>query len=165
MQVLFRIRLPPDLVFSLTKPSPVATFAGRKLVTIFAIRPRRTSSPSVRLRLSITLPVRCARRLYELRLMYCPDFCIFAPASPNSTIADTEGEEVAWCTQPGHGTRIIPPGTFTGLQVLNNSNYIQYVGFVNQGNINIYPGDFGGELDPHGQDLVRCVQRALESCL
>ena len=96
--------------------------------------------------------------------MYCPDFCIFAPATPNSTISDTEGEEVTWCTQPGHGTRIIPPGTFTGLQVLNNSNYIQYVGFVNQANINIYPGDYGGELDPHGQDLVRCVQRALESC-
>jgi len=81
------------------------------------------------------------------------DFCVFAPASPNSTIADTEGEEVVWCTQQGHGGRGIPPGTFTGLQVLNNSNYIQFIGFVNQANINIYPGDFGGELDPHGQDL------------
>jgi len=81
------------------------------------------------------------------------DFCIFAPAQTNSTIADTEGEEVAWCTQPGHGTRIIPPGTFTGIQVLNTSQYIQIVGFVDQTKININAQDYGGELDPHGQDL------------
>lgn len=83
------------------------------------------------------------------------DFCFFAPQNPNSTIADTEGEEVTWCTSKGHGARGIPPGTFTGLQVLRNSNYLQFVGFINQANVNIQPGDFGGELDSGGQDNVR----------
>jgi hypothetical protein len=32
-------------------------------------------------------------------------------------------------------------------------------------NIDISPTDFGGELDPNGQDLVRRVQKALESFL
>jgi hypothetical protein len=81
------------------------------------------------------------------------DFCVFAPPQPNSTISDTEGIEVTWCSQPGHGTRLIPNGTFTGIQVLNNANYMQIVAFVNQENININAQDFGGELDPHGQDL------------
>lgn len=81
------------------------------------------------------------------------DFCLFAPSKPNSTIADTEGEEVAWCTKPGHGGRIIPPGTFTGIQVLNTTQYRQIIAFTNQVNIDISPTDFGGELDPNGQDL------------
>ncbi|KAH9986064.1 hypothetical protein BJV77DRAFT_1071137 [Russula vinacea] len=80
------------------------------------------------------------------------DFCLYAPGKPNSTISDTEGEEVAWCTTKQHGTRGIPPGTFTGLQVLRNANYLQFVGFINQANVNIQPGDFGGELDGGGQD-------------
>jgi len=80
------------------------------------------------------------------------DFCFFAPQNPNSTIADTEGEEVTWCVKKGHGARGIPPGTFTGLQILNNPNYVQIVGLINQANVNIQPGDFGGELDSGGQD-------------
>jgi len=81
------------------------------------------------------------------------DWCVFAPPEPNSTISDTEGIEVAWCTQHGHGSRLIPGGTITGIQVLNNANYMQIVAFTNQANININPQDYGGELDPHGQDL------------
>jgi len=80
------------------------------------------------------------------------DFCIWAPPTPNSDIADTEGIEVAWCTKKGHGTRGIPPGTFTGLQVLVNSNYVQYVGFINQPNVYMQANDSGGELDSGGQD-------------
>jgi hypothetical protein len=81
------------------------------------------------------------------------DFCLWAPSKPDSTIADTEGEEVAWCSQPGHGTRLIPAGALTGLQYLKTPDYIQIVGFIDQTKINIASGDYGGELDPHGADL------------
>ncbi|KAF9259392.1 hypothetical protein L218DRAFT_839055, partial [Marasmius fiardii PR-910] len=81
------------------------------------------------------------------------DFCLWAPSTPNSTIADTEGEEVAWCTKPGRGTRLIPSGALKGLQFMKTPDYIQVVGFIDQSLINIMHGDFGGELDPHGADL------------
>jgi len=80
------------------------------------------------------------------------DFCIFAPPQPNSTISDTEGVEVTWCAKEGWGSRVIPPGTFTGIQVLNNANYIQFVAFLDQTKVNIQAGDYGGELDMGGQD-------------
>ena len=94
--------------------------------------------------------------------MYCLDFAFFAPPQPNTNIADTEGIEVVWSTTTTHGSRVIPPGTFTGLQVLNTSQYIQYIGYINQANVYINASDYGGELDPGGQDEVRCVQRGLE---
>jgi hypothetical protein len=123
--------------------------------TTSAIRPLRTSSLSVRLGSSTTFLVRYTWRLFEVRLTHRPDFCLFAPATANETISDTEGVEVAWCTQPGHGTRIIPPGTFSGIQVLNTTQYRQIVAFTNQVNIDLTPTDYGGELDPRGQDMVR----------
>ncbi|KAJ7151120.1 hypothetical protein C8R46DRAFT_1043300 [Mycena filopes] len=67
------------------------------------------------------------------------DFCLWAPMKPNSTIADTEGEEVAWCTKPGRGTRLIPPGALQG-------EFPPVVGFIDQTYINIQAGDYGGEL-------------------
>ena len=94
--------------------------------------------------------------------MYYLDFSLFAPPQPNTNIADTEGIEVVWSTTATHGSRVIPPGTFTGLQVLNTSQYIQYVGYINQVNVNMNASDYGGELDPGGQDEVRCVQKRLE---
>jgi hypothetical protein len=81
------------------------------------------------------------------------DFCFWGPPVSNTPIADSEGYEVAWCTTKKHGTRLIPQGTLTGVQVLNNSNYIQIVAFINQVNVNLPANDTGGELDPHGQDL------------
>ncbi|KAK7046686.1 hypothetical protein R3P38DRAFT_3388420 [Favolaschia claudopus] len=81
------------------------------------------------------------------------DFCVWAPRDPNSTIADTEGEEVAWCTKPGRGTRVFPPGALQGVQFMRTPDYVQVVGFVDQTLINIMAGDSGGELDPHGADL------------
>ena len=78
---------------------------------------------------------------------------MWAPSEPNSLIADTEGEEVAWCTKPGRGTRTIPPGALTGVQYMRTPDYIQVVGFIDQTFINIAEGDYGGELDPHGADL------------
>jgi len=82
------------------------------------------------------------------------DFCLFAPPTPNSTISDTEGEEVAWCTKKGHGARGIVPGTIHGIQVLYNPNYIQIVAFITQEHVDIQTGDYGGELDGGGQDLL-----------
>ncbi|KAI0245977.1 hypothetical protein BJV78DRAFT_1381944 [Lactifluus subvellereus] len=82
------------------------------------------------------------------------DFCVFAPSKANSTISDTEGEEVCWCTKKGHGCRTMPAGTITGIQVLRNVNYWQIFAYIHQENINIQTGDFGGELDSGGQDLL-----------
>ncbi|KAJ6631151.1 hypothetical protein B0H10DRAFT_1981107 [Mycena sp. CBHHK59/15] len=81
------------------------------------------------------------------------DFCLWAPMEPNSAIADTEGEEVAWCTKPGRGTRLIPAGALQGVQFMRTPDYVQVVGFIDQTFINIVAGDSGGELDPHGADL------------
>ncbi|KAG2071153.1 hypothetical protein BDR04DRAFT_1098846 [Suillus decipiens] len=81
------------------------------------------------------------------------DFCLWAPPQPNSTIGDTEGQEVAWCTKPGHGTRLIPAGALQGVQLIKTPNYIQIAGFIDQTQINIAASDYGGELDPHGADL------------
>jgi hypothetical protein len=79
---------------------------------------------------------------------------LWAPPSPNSTIGDTEQEEVAWCTKPGHGTRLIPNGALQGVQYLVTSEYIQIAGFIDQTQVNMNVDDYGGELDPHGADLV-----------
>lgn len=81
------------------------------------------------------------------------DFCLWAPPQPNSTIGDTEGQEVAWCTKPGHGTRVMPAGALQGVQLIKTPNYIQIAGFIDQTQVNIAAGDYGGELDPHGADL------------
>ncbi|KAJ7497686.1 hypothetical protein FB451DRAFT_1212411 [Mycena latifolia] len=80
------------------------------------------------------------------------DFCLWGPPNPDSTIGDTEGEAVAWCTKPGRGTRVIPPGALTGVQFMRTPDYIQVVGTIDQTKINILAGDPGGEMDPHGAD-------------
>jgi len=80
------------------------------------------------------------------------DFCIWGPIKPDSQIADTEGELVAWCTKPGRGTRVIPSGALTGVQFIQTPGYVQVTGRINQTLINIMHGDSGGEEDPHGAD-------------
>ncbi|KAJ1307033.1 hypothetical protein OPQ81_008012 [Rhizoctonia solani] len=80
------------------------------------------------------------------------DFCLWAPATPNSSIADTEAAEVAWCTKNTHGTRVIPGGALKGVQLLTTPDYVQITGFIDQTQINMQAGDQGGELDPHGAD-------------
>ena len=37
---------------------------------------------------------------------------------------------------------------------MRTSAYVQVIGFIDQTKINIQDGDYGGELDPHGADLV-----------
>ncbi|OCH86473.1 hypothetical protein OBBRIDRAFT_737958 [Obba rivulosa] len=81
------------------------------------------------------------------------DFCLWAPPQPNSTIGDTEGEEVAWCTKPGYGTRLMPAGALLGMQYLIAPDYIMLTGFIDQSLVDMNSQDFGGELDPHGADL------------
>jgi hypothetical protein len=90
----------------------------------------------------------------SIDLSCATDFCLWAPASPDSTIANTEGEEVAWCTIPGHGTRIIPDNAIQSAQLVKTNDYWMITGMIQQSNINIDSADFGGELDPGGQDLV-----------
>ncbi|TEB23402.1 hypothetical protein FA13DRAFT_1580480, partial [Coprinellus micaceus] len=80
------------------------------------------------------------------------DFCFWAPPNPGHEVGEIEGEMVAWCTQPGHGTRVIPDGAITGVQFTKAPDYIQVVGFMNQTQINMLRGDAGGEMDPHGAD-------------
>ena len=64
---------------------------------------------------------------------------------------------IAWCTQPGHGTRVMPDGTITGVQFTRSPDYVQVVGFMDQTKINMVAGDGGGEMDPHGADAVSFV--------
>ncbi|TDL25847.1 hypothetical protein BD410DRAFT_819875 [Rickenella mellea] len=80
------------------------------------------------------------------------DFCMWSSDQPNDTVGESEAREVAWCTTPGHGTRVIPPGTITGAQWLYAKDYVQVVGFLDQSKVNLNPTDMGGELDPHGAD-------------
>jgi hypothetical protein len=81
------------------------------------------------------------------------DFCLWAPSEPGKTVGEIEGEMIAWCSRPGHGTRLIPARALTGLQYLKTPDYIQIVGFIDQTKINMVAGDYGGEMDPHGADL------------
>ncbi|KAF9461679.1 hypothetical protein BDZ94DRAFT_1237548 [Collybia nuda] len=81
------------------------------------------------------------------------DFCLWAPIDPNSEVGNVEGEMVAWCTKPGHGSRLIPKNSLQGVQFMKTPDYVQVVGYVDQSRINLDPADFGGEMDPHGADL------------
>lgn len=83
------------------------------------------------------------------------DFCLFAPPysdGHNATIANTEREEVAWCTKPGYGTRLLPNNIFQGLHFVKTDRYIQLTGVGDFTKIGIPAGDTGGELDAHGFD-------------
>ncbi|KAJ7060467.1 hypothetical protein C8F01DRAFT_194997 [Mycena amicta] len=78
------------------------------------------------------------------------DFCLFAPPTV-ANISDTETEEVAWCLKARNNARIIPDGTITGVSFLKTPFYVQIMGTGDLTLLNIAAGDFGGELDPHGQ--------------
>ena len=92
------------------------------------------------------------------------DWCVWGPPEPNSEVGSTEGEAVAWCTKPGRGTRIIPAGAITGVQFLRSPSYLEVIAFLDQTMLNLEPSDYGGELDPHGGDLVSdaWAERALD---
>jgi hypothetical protein len=69
-------------------------------------------------------------------------------------IGNVEAAVVAYCTQKGHGSRLIPAGKITGAQFMRTSAYIQITGHIDQTSLNLTPNDGGGELDPHGADLM-----------
>ncbi|GAA5928580.1 uncharacterized protein JCM15063_003914 [Sporobolomyces koalae] len=82
------------------------------------------------------------------------DFCVWGSptTSANGTIGDVEAAVVAYCTTDKHGTRVIPPGAITGVQVLRTKAYTQWTGHLNLTGVNLMENDTGGELDPHGAD-------------
>ena len=92
--------------------------------------------------------------LLDTQFSLVEDFCLWAPSIPGKTVGEIEGEMIAWCTRPGHGTRVMPDGTITGVQFTKSPDYVEVVGFMDQTKINMIAGDAGGEMDPHGADLV-----------
>lgn len=80
------------------------------------------------------------------------EFCLWGASKPESIVGNIEGEMVAYCTTKKFGTRLIPAGAITGLQVTRTPGYIQAVGFIQQTALNIQANDTGGEEDPHGAD-------------
>ncbi|KAK4700307.1 hypothetical protein P7C70_g5943, partial [Phenoliferia sp. Uapishka_3] len=84
------------------------------------------------------------------------DFCLWGSpgTSPNGTIGDIEASTVAYCTKDTHGARTIRAGAITGVQFMRTSAYIQITGHINQTALMLTEDDTGGELDPHGADLL-----------
>ena len=49
---------------------------------------------------------------------------------------------------------------------MKTPDYLQAVGFIDQTKINLQQGDYGGELDPHGADLVSdCMSYYIDSVM
>ena len=88
------------------------------------------------------------------------DFCLWGSPTPNGVIGNLEAVVVAYCTKPGHGTRIIPPGTLTAVyvfpryqysitngaensQFIKTTGYIQLTGLLNQTGIGLTTDDAG----------------------
>jgi hypothetical protein len=88
-----------------------------------------------------------------LRVNNVQDFCLWGPPYV-STIGNSEAVQVAWCSAPGHGSRLMPKGTLSGVHWISTPHYIQITGQGDFTKINLDPNnnDGGGELDPHGAD-------------
>ncbi|GAA5861882.1 hypothetical protein JCM3774_001338 [Rhodotorula dairenensis] len=83
------------------------------------------------------------------------DFCLWgSPTEKDGSIGDVEAAVVAYCTSDKYGTRVLPAGAITGLQVLHTSEYIQWTGHIDMTALGLTANDTGGELDPHGADLA-----------
>ncbi|GAA6011203.1 hypothetical protein JCM11491_006755 [Sporobolomyces phaffii] len=85
------------------------------------------------------------------------DLCLWGlPGGPKdlSTIGDSEAATVAYCVKDTHGARPIPAGAITGLQYMKTKAYIQISGYIDQTTLGMTKDDSGGELDPHGADLL-----------
>ncbi len=79
------------------------------------------------------------------------DFCLWAPHT-KGTVGDAEASVVSYCLKAGHGSRLMPSGTLTGVHWQNTDRYLQITGTGDFTKLNIPKGDQGGELDPHGAD-------------
>ena len=104
-----------------------------------------------------SITVLCSLSDISARRALYADFCLWSSPQPNQPIADSEAIEVAYCTDKKYGARLIPDGTLQGVQFLVAPDYIEMIAFIDQTKINLPGDDFGGELDPHGADLVRVM--------
>ncbi|WFD30142.1 hypothetical protein MSPP1_001159 [Malassezia sp. CBS 17886] len=83
------------------------------------------------------------------------DFCLWAPPGPNETaIGDAEHNVVSYCTKSGRGTRLIPSGTLHSVHFVRTPVYVQVSGLGNFSSLFVSRKGGGGELDPHGADLL-----------
>ncbi|KIM23301.1 hypothetical protein M408DRAFT_27994 [Serendipita vermifera MAFF 305830] len=87
-----------------------------------------------------------------IRLSFDLDFCLWGAPEPNGLVSNVAEHVVAWCTKPGHGTRVIPAGAITGLTFVKTPDYVQVTSLIHQAYIDIESWDAGGEWDPHGPD-------------
>lgn len=90
------------------------------------------------------------------------DFCLWAPHS-KSTVGDAEASVVSYCLQAGHGSRLMPSGTLTGVHVAKTDRYIQITGTGDFTKLNIPKGDQGGELDPQSVGSSRSLDGDLNA--
>ncbi|GAA5869134.1 hypothetical protein JCM8547_008706 [Rhodosporidiobolus lusitaniae] len=85
------------------------------------------------------------------------DFCLWGSdtaATELSTIGDIEAATVSYCTSNNWGARVLKSGALTAVQVLRTEYYIQWTGRIDQTALHLEANDTGGELDPHGADLL-----------
>ncbi|KAA1097363.1 hypothetical protein PGT21_004174 [Puccinia graminis f. sp. tritici] len=73
------------------------------------------------------------------------DFCVFAPPRV-LPVGEAERIAVAYCSKYGHGTRLIPPGTFKTLHYVRTPHYIQITSIGDFTKLNVPANDEGGEL-------------------
>ena len=64
---------------------------------------------------------------------------------------------MVYSTNKQWGTRLIPNGAITGLQMLTAPNYRQWIIYIDQTQLNFQASDYGGELDGWAQDGVRIL--------
>ncbi|KAG0140848.1 hypothetical protein CROQUDRAFT_688327 [Cronartium quercuum f. sp. fusiforme G11] len=79
------------------------------------------------------------------------DFCLFS-APTRTDVGNSERVAVAYCTQPGHGSRLMPAGTLQTAHFVQTPHYVQITGKGDFTKTMLTPKDEGGELDPHGAD-------------
>ncbi|GAA5889211.1 hypothetical protein JCM6882_000676 [Rhodosporidiobolus microsporus] len=84
------------------------------------------------------------------------DFCVWGSALTDGldTVGDIEAAMVSYCTKDTHGARLIKSGALTGVQMVKTKHYTQWTGYIDQTALHLEKDDSGGELDPHGADLL-----------
>ncbi|RSH91737.1 hypothetical protein EHS25_009106 [Saitozyma podzolica] len=83
----------------------------------------------------------------DMWLVSYEDFCLYGPPDPFQYIWETGLDVVSWCSQAGHGTRLIPDGTLQGVTFVRANDWVQVSGTGDFTKINIAPGDAGGQFD------------------
>lgn len=58
----------------------------------------------------------------------------------------------------------MPDGALLGVQHITTDDYVMIVGFIDQTQVNLNADDYGGELDPHGADLVSHFSSPYHTC-